>query len=129
MCAIYIMVELEVYNEWLLEEELVPVDWKTQISKGNYFIKHHRWGKAKLRRVWIDEEFENIYWSNPNDECNLKFAKGSIKIKDVKEVKEGLVKSKIGNRNANQRNKCTFSLITKARTLELECNTQVTFTN
>jgi hypothetical protein len=127
MHNIIIMVELEVYNEWLVEHDIVQIDWKLQVINGNLFIKHHRWGKPKLRHVWVDKELNNIYWGDSNETEKSKIVKGSIPVKDLKEVKEGLVKSSISDKKATQRNRCTFTLISKSRTLELECPTQVMF--
>lgn len=123
------MVELKAYDEWLIEKDIVQVDWKLQVTSGNFFIKHHRWGKPKLRHVWVDDGFKRIYWSDPNCTGNSKTAKGSMQVRDMKEVKEGLVKSRISSKDkkAAQRDQCTFSIISKSRTLELECPTQVTF--
>ena len=121
------MVELEAYNEWLVERDVAQTDWEMQVIKGNLFIKHHRWGKPKLRHVWVNNELTRINWSDHNDTGNPKTAKGSIPVEDLKEVKEGLVNSWINGKKADQRNKCTFSLISRLRTLELECPTQVIY--
>ena len=123
------MIELEPYNEWIVEGELMQVDWKIQLTQGNCFIKHHRWGKAKLRHIWVDKDFQAIYWSELNNKCNKKLAKGNMKIKDIREVREGLVKSRIRDKRVTQRKRCSFALVSKSRTLELECPTEVRLMN
>ena len=116
------MVELESYNEWLVEKDADQTDWKTLLRNGNYFTKHHSWGKPKLRLVWTDESLEVINWGDPKDQKS----KGSIKVSDIKEIKDGLAKSSIKDKDSELRLKCCFSLITTSRTLELECPTLVT---
>ncbi len=67
-------------------------NWKTQLQQGNYFVKHHRWGKPKLRILWVDTKLEELLWREPKDsEENFK---GSIKISGITEIKDGLVKNK-----------------------------------
>ena len=63
------------------------------------FVKHHRWGKPKLRLVFLSPELHEIYWVDPKmsakpDQGKIK---GKILTKDIKEIRSGFIKSKKGS--------------------------------
>ena len=124
------MVEHEPFKEWIFVDkncaDSQPLeDWKTQLINGNYFIKHHKWGKPKLRLVWLDDKLTEISWGDPKDLVKGLKVKGMLKVSEIKELKDGLAKSKISDPRAAKRTACTFSIISGTRTLELECATVV----
>ncbi len=128
------MVDLEPFKEWVVEEDNPEQgDWKKELTRGkcsgekigNYFIKHHKWGKPKLRLVWADEGLTTINWGEPKESTASSKVKGAMKIREITEIREGLVNSKISDKKAAVRTACSFSLLAKGRTLELECPTTV----
>mmetsp|Transcript_33790 Transcript_33790/g.24834 ORF Transcript_33790/g.24834 Transcript_33790/m.24834 type:complete len:223 (+) Transcript_33790:177-845(+) len=76
-------------------------DWRDFLQEGNYFIKHNKWSKPKLRKVWVDFSLTYLYWSNSTTLQELRREKGNqrleekgqyrgrIAIKEIKSVKDG----------------------------------------
>ena len=62
-------------------------------------MKHHKWTKPKLRLIWSSERLDEIFWADPKESRDTNKIKGRIKVKDMKEVKTGLHKSKITEGN------------------------------
>ncbi len=77
--------------------------------------------------MWTDDKVSVINWGDPKDMGDGQKIKGMMKVNELREIKDGLVKSKIRDKNAAQRMACTFSVLTAGRTLELECPTIVLF--
>ena len=83
-------------------------------------MKHHKWGKEKLRMVWLDDKTKSIYWGCPKTapKCHL----GGIDVSTILSIREGLVKAK--KLVDQHRMENTFTIVTCKRTLELEAPTQ-----
>lgn len=50
-------------------------------SKGAYFIKHHKYGAAKLRHISLDKDLSKLYWREPNQFSQTDSYKGFIEVK------------------------------------------------
>eukprot|EP00831_Metopus_contortus_P078970 TRINITY_DN7759_c0_g1_i1.p3 TRINITY_DN7759_c0_g1~~TRINITY_DN7759_c0_g1_i1.p3 ORF type:complete len:116 (+),score=29.24 TRINITY_DN7759_c0_g1_i1:101-448(+) len=83
----------------------------------------------EMQRGLVGSEMciRDSYWGNPKDSAAEHKAKGTMRVPDIREIREGLVHSKLNDKKAPNRSKCTFSIVSKDRTLELECPTIVQF--
>ena len=75
--------------------------------------------------MWVDEELTVVNWGEPKESTRSSKVKGMMKVAEILEVKDGLVKAKISDKKAALRTACSFSVLAKGRTLELECPTAV----
>jgi len=106
-------------------------EWKEKLLNGFYFVKHHKWGSAKLRFVWLTDDLDCLQWSAHR---SMK-PKGTIFVKDILYIEED---SKIGKSYPSKLKKaqseanvtlgnlteCTqFSIVAKGRCLNLEAPT------
>jgi hypothetical protein len=37
-----------------------------KLETGDLFLKHHKWGSCKLRKIWVDANLEYLYWGEMN---------------------------------------------------------------
>jgi hypothetical protein len=71
-----------------LTTSVVELDWRESLQKGNYFMKHHLWGKNKLRMVWMDADSTKIFWGAP--EKSPAQSKGFIKVNCIIQIIDGI---------------------------------------
>ena len=91
------------------------------MKTGDLFIKHHKWTAPKLRCVWASEDLDKIFWGDPNAQSSHK---GYILARDIKEVKDGILRGR--KLDDPSRSECAFTVVSKDRTLELEAQTRET---
>ena len=95
--------------------------WNETMKTGDLFIKHHKWTAPKLRSVWLSEGLDKVFWGDPN---TISAHKGYILARDIMEVCDGILKGR--KIDDPSRSLCTFTVVTKHRTLELEAQTRET---
>ena len=104
----------------------VEAEWMKVLKKGNLFVKHHKWGKPKLRLIFSNADVSEIYWADPSMttkiDANSKF-KGKILTSEIKDVRDGFIKAK--KASVGDKIECCFTIRTKNRTIELEAPTKV----
>ena len=63
---------------------------KDKLTNGNFFIKHHRYSKPKIRHIWCSEDLTQIFWGSPKDLGKVgRKAAGSILAAEVVRICNG----------------------------------------
>lgn len=88
-------------------------------------MKHHPWGKPRLRLIFANEDLTELYWADPKittkADSNGKY-KGKILTAAIKDVKDGFYKASKSNVK-DKLDRC-FCIRTKNRVIELEAPTK-----
>ena len=85
---------------------------KEKLINGNFFIKHHRYSKPKIRHVWCSPDMKQIFW----DEVQYVGVKGRkpagfINASDVIQIVNGQIQSrKISKEESRERGNNIFTL-------------------
>eukprot|EP00347_Sterkiella_histriomuscorum_P021514 403333711 len=113
----------ETENKFLLSTHTCPDQYIPILINGNYFIKHNRWSKPKLRKIWYDSQKQRICWGDPKKSTSN--IKGYFTLKCIRDIKEGQSKSTKA-KCPNQTSKI-FSISARFKSLELEAPTRESF--
>ena len=89
---------------------------------GGVFLKH-KYGKWHTRAVWCDPAMSRVFWGEPGAQhgsltTRNKAAKGQMPVSELVQVHLGTRHSPHFGKNA--RGDCSFTVVSKARTLDLE---------
>jgi len=98
---------------------------KRQLLKGDVFLKYSLSGQQHNRFVCVIDDFTEIVWKDPKKDTAVQNIKKDFRIKvdSILEVYAGQKTETFLRSGRAFRAVCCFSIITKDRTLDLECKT------
>lgn len=116
-------------NEGALNaEELDLTTAETYLSSHAIsFLKYGRRGRPKVRAFWLDDEESDWYirWCEVGQRTRKGKSKRCVRIADIVDIRSGR-KTDVFNRFKGQgKSDCSFSLITKERTIDLEAESEI----
>ena len=94
------------------------------MRRGYAFLKYGKWGKPKLKVVYLTKDLTQLRWMNPK---NLK-ATGFVWVDLIEGILPGrktkVMKKHTNKKMSDHKHACSFSIICSNRTVDLEAPTR-----
>ena len=94
------------------------------MQAGGEFIKYGRRGYPHQRVVAITDDCSRVVWAEAGAKPRVTASRDSLDVTQITDVLDGIVTDVFARNSARvRRPECCFSVVTAARTLDLECDT------